>query len=65
MPMSLLDRWGGDGPCSFCLQPYLLQLELFCAECDRPVCPLCATHGAPGAGGLCPDCAASAAGEED
>jgi hypothetical protein len=59
-----MDRWGGDGQCGFCLQSYLVQLELHCAECDRPVCPLCATHGGD-AGGLCPDCAGSAGGEEE
>jgi hypothetical protein len=65
MPSSILDRWTGDGRCGFCLQFYLLQLELHCAECDRPVCPLCAKHGAGDAGGLCPDCATSVVAEED
>jgi hypothetical protein len=63
MPVDV-DRWSGDGQCGFCLQTYLLQLEVYCVECDRPLCPLCAMHRSPG-GGLCPECANGAWAAED
>lgn len=63
MPAAL-DRWSGDGHCCFCLQTYVLQLEVYCSECDRPVCPLCTRHRPGGAGGVCPECATEALGEE-
>ena len=66
MPSPAPDRWSGDGQCGFCLQFYLLQLEVHCADCDRPLCPLCARHDAGDAGGgLCPECASGAPGEEE
>jgi hypothetical protein len=58
------DRWSGDGMCEFCLQLYVVHLEVYCAECDRPVCPLCTTHGGA-AGRACPECAAGTRSEED
>lgn len=54
------DRWSGDGLCVFCLQAYVVHLEVYCAECDRPVCPLCATRRAGLAARLCPECAGGA-----
>jgi len=62
--MRALDRWSGDGLCGFCLQSYIVQLEVYCAECDRPVCPFCATHRSQ-TGGLCPDCTGGVGFEED
>lgn len=51
------DRWSGPERCGFCLQGYLLELEVFCAACDRPVCPLCVARGRVRAERLCPECA--------
>jgi len=62
---SALDRWSGDGQCVFCLQLYVVQLEAYCADCDRPVCPLCTTHRGGAAGRVCPECAVDTRGEED
>ena len=35
--------WIGEGsePCPFCLQGYVLELEMRCVACDRPGCMHC------------------------
>jgi hypothetical protein len=30
--------------CEFCKGDYSVQLEVVCGECERPLCPLCATR---------------------
>ena len=54
------DRWAGDEHCGFCLQRYAYELEVFCALCDRPMCPLCVVHEHVEAQRFCPDCATEA-----
>jgi hypothetical protein len=66
-PARALDRKGADTPpwwaeggserCPFCLQSYAYEVEVRCADCDRPSCPHCAVverHTAVVR--RCPDC---------
>jgi hypothetical protein len=34
----------GQARCEFCQGDYSVQLEVVCADCERPLCPLCATR---------------------
>lgn len=35
--------WSAAGPeqCEFCLQSFYQESGYYCADCDRPVCPVC------------------------
>lgn len=32
---------GGGERCEVCLQPYVLEMEVRCVNCDGPHCPFC------------------------
>ncbi len=32
---------GGGERCEVCLQPYVLEMEVCCEDCDGPHCPFC------------------------
>jgi len=57
-------RWTGHEHCGFCLQSYVYQLEVFCARCDRVVCPLCVVRRGFAAERVCPECVRERADEE-
>lgn len=40
--------------CEFCQGTYSVPLEVVCGECERPLCPLCATRS--GRIYHCPEC---------
>jgi hypothetical protein len=40
--------------CEFCQGDYSVYLEVDCDECERPLCPLCATRS--GSTYHCPEC---------
>jgi hypothetical protein len=57
---------GGGERCEVCLQPYVLEMEVCCVNCDGPHCPLCSAawreRGLPG----CARCGSEEAdGEEE
>lgn len=35
--------WNQPGPdeCEFCHRPFHVEVGYYCADCDRPVCPVC------------------------
>lgn len=40
--------------CEFCQGNYSVQLEVVCGDCERPLCPLCATRSRRSY--RCPEC---------
>lgn len=52
LPKLLLDD--GQARCEFCEGEYSVQLEVRCAVCERPLCPLCATRARSSF--HCPEC---------
>lgn len=52
--------WIGEGsePCTFCLQGYVLELEMRCVACDRPGCLHCMVRvrRAEAVEVFCPEC---------
>ncbi len=44
--------------CGFCLQVYVVELEVRCVGCDRAVCPMCVVRLEVSAEMLCPECGA-------
>ncbi|MDX1622861.1 MAG: hypothetical protein R3199_02650 [Gemmatimonadota bacterium] len=61
-----VDRWveRADEPCPFCLQRYVLELEVRCVACDQPVCPVCVVRIRENRELLCPECPPDARGGE-
>jgi hypothetical protein len=47
---------GGLECCDFCFQGYVYEVQCRCAECDRPLCPLCAAPRERTDELLCPEC---------
>ena len=48
---------GGGERCPVCLTAYAYEVEVRCAACDRPSCPLCAVRVHTHAETVCFDCA--------
>ena len=44
--------------CDFCAHRFAIEVAYFCADCDRPVCPLCVMRVVSRGELLCPECAA-------
>lgn len=43
--------------CRFCVSDFAVLAEIFCADCDRPVCPMCIVAVPEAAVRyICPDC---------
>lgn len=72
-PMSESQRsaapwWAPGGPsaeaeeCSFCLGLYAYELQVRCADCDRPMCPVCAVSVRRREVRICFDCEEGEAG---
>lgn len=59
------DRWSGAELCRHCLQAYAFELEVACAACDGPVCPLCVVQIGFEAVRLCPECPPGASSVEE
>ena len=59
---------GGDAAetaeeCVHCFGTYAVEVEVRCADCDGPMCPLCAVTVRETATFRCVDCAAASEGE--
>ena len=55
---------GGSERCPVCLQLYAYEVEVRCADCDGPLCPLCAVEVTVElVARRCPDCCTGAAEE--
>lgn len=54
---TLVARWwlGGSETCGFCHGVYAYELEYRCCDCDRALCPNCATLRSQGQC-VCPEC---------
>jgi len=50
---------GGDELCAHCCQPYVLEAECRCTECDGALCMHCAVVVQLSGGRLCPECRAA------
>jgi hypothetical protein len=50
------DRWSGDEQCEFCLQRYMVELEVRCVSCDRAICPFCVVRRQILTEHVCPHC---------
>lgn len=55
---------GGGATCGFCLQSYVLELEIRCVDCDRPMCPWCAATITERIELVCDECGAECDGRE-
>lgn len=56
--MTTLGHWAEAGPdeCSFCLRAYYVEVGYYCADCDRPVCPVCVVTRFEWQTVSCPEC---------
>jgi hypothetical protein len=48
--------YGGKEICTHCGQPYVYEMEVRCVDCDRGICPTCASSDPETAECFCPDC---------
>ena len=50
--------WDEAGPdyCEFCQHTFYVEVGFYCADCDRPICPVCVVtvHGQEGV--TCSEC---------
>jgi DNA-directed RNA polymerase subunit RPC12/RpoP len=50
--------WSKPGPelCEFCLHTFQVEAGYYCADCDRPICPVCVLQIRERHSVSCPDC---------
>jgi DNA-directed RNA polymerase subunit RPC12/RpoP len=50
--------WSETGPstCDYCLATFHLEMGYYCADCDRPVCPVCVLAARDRRAVVCPEC---------
>lgn len=46
----------GPETCDFCLRGFHLEIGYHCADCDRPICPVCVVTVRARGVVLCPEC---------
>lgn len=58
MHIRQLPWWLEEGPesCPFCDSRLHYEALLYCADCDRPVCPTCLVEHLESRSVLCPEC---------
>jgi len=50
--------WSEPGPslCDFCLGTFHVEVGYHCADCDRPICPICIATARERSAVICPEC---------